>query len=57
VLRWEWRQGSTLYFVWAQNRFGYQPTARLVGFGDLADSFSAQGDFLAVKLSYWIPVN
>lgn len=57
VLRWEWRQGSTLYLVWAQNRFGYQPTARLVGFGDLADSFGAQGDtFFAVKVSYWIPV-
>ena len=58
VLRWEWRQGSTLYLVWAQNRFGYQPTARLVGFGDLADSFGAQGDnFFALKVSYWIPVN
>jgi hypothetical protein len=57
VLRWEWRQGSTLYLVWAQNRFGYQPTARLVGFGDLADSFGARGDnFFAVKVSYWIPV-
>jgi nuclear transport factor 2 (NTF2) superfamily protein len=58
VLRWEWRKGSTLYLVWAQNRFGYQPTARLVGFGDLADSFGAQGDnFFALKVSYWIPVN
>jgi len=57
VLRWEWRQGSTLYLVWAQNRFGYQPTARLVGFGDLADSFGVQGDnFFALKVSYWIPV-
>jgi hypothetical protein len=58
VLRWEWRPGSTIYLVWAQNRFGYQPTARLVGFGDLADSFGARGDnFFAVKVSYWIPVN
>jgi hypothetical protein len=58
VLRWEWRPGSTLYLVWAQNRFGFQPTARLVGFGDLADSFGAQGDnFFAVKASYWIPVH
>ena len=58
VLRWEWRPGSTLYLVWAQNKFGYQPTARLVGFGDLADSFGARGDnFFAVKVSYWIPVN
>src|SRR2546428_8794986 len=58
VLRWEWRPGSTLYVVWAQNRFGYQPTARLVGFGDFADSFGARGDnFFSVKVSYWIPVN
>ncbi len=58
VLRWEWRPGSTLYLVWAQNRFGYQPTARLVGFGDLVDSFVARGDnFFAVKVSYWIPVH
>ena len=35
-----------------------QPTARLVGFRDLTDSFGAQGDnFFAVKVSYWIPVN
>ncbi len=58
VLRWEWRPGSTLYLVWAQSKFGFEPTARLVGFGDLADSFSARGDnFFAVKVSYWIPVN
>ena len=58
VLRWEWKPGSTLYLVWAQNRFGYQPTARLVGFGNLADSFGARGDnFFAVKVSYWIPVD
>ena len=58
VLRWEWRPGSTLYLVWAQNKFGYQPTARLVGFGDLADSFGARGDnFFAVKVSYWIPID
>src|SRR5207245_11068623 len=36
VMRWEWRRGSTLYLVWAQNRFGFQPIARLVGFRDLA---------------------
>ncbi len=58
VLRWEWRAGSTLYLVWAQHRFSRVPTARLVGFGDLTDSFGARGDnFLAVKVSYWIPVN
>lgn len=57
VLRWEWRQGSTLYLVWAQNREADDQRGRLIGFRDLADSFSAQGDnFLALKISYWIPV-
>ena len=58
VLRWEWRPGSTLFLVWAQNRSGFDTRGRLVGFKELGDSFSAQGDnFLAVKVSYWIPVN
>jgi hypothetical protein len=58
VLRWEWRPGSTLFLVWAQSRSGFQPTSRLVGFGDLTDSFGARGDnFFALKVSYWIPVN
>jgi hypothetical protein len=58
VLRWEWRQGSTLYVVWAQNRSASDSRGRLVGFRELGDAFGAQGDnFLAVKVSYWIPVN
>jgi hypothetical protein len=57
VLRWEWRPGSTIYLVWAQSRGGFTPRGRLVGFRELLDSFGAQGDnFLAVKISYWIPV-
>ncbi len=58
VLRWEWRPGSTLYLVWAQDRFGFDPSGRLVGFRDLGDAFRAQGDnFFAVKVSDWSPVN
>ncbi|HYT64377.1 MAG TPA: DUF5916 domain-containing protein [Gemmatimonadales bacterium] len=57
VLRWEWRPGSTLYVVWAQNRDGSRATDHGVGFGDLMNSFRARGDnFFAVKVSYWIPV-
>jgi len=57
VLRWEWRPGSTLYVVWAQNRDGSRAADRGVGFGDLMNSFRARGDnFFAVKVSYWIPV-
>ena len=58
VLRWEWRPGSTLYVVWQQSRQSFNQSGRLVGFRDLWDSFGAQGDnFLAVKISYWIPAN
>ena len=58
VLRWEWRPGSTLFLVWAQNRQGFDQRGRLVGFRELWDSFGASGDnFLAVKISYWIPVH
>ncbi len=56
VLRWEWRPGSTLFFVWQQNRAGYDPIGNRVGPSNLFDAVSAQGDnFLAVKLTYWIP--
>jgi hypothetical protein len=58
VLRWEWRPGSTLYVVWAQDRGNSQSLIRGVGFRDLVNSFGARGDnFFAVKVSYWIPVN
>jgi hypothetical protein len=58
VLRWEWRPGSTLFLVWAQDRQAGDQRGRLVGFRQLWDSFGARGNnFLAVKISYWIPVN
>jgi hypothetical protein len=58
VLRWEWRPGSTLFLVWAQNRAADDQRGKLVGFRELWDSFGARGDnFLAVKISYWIPVH
>lgn len=58
VLRWEWRPGSTLYLVWQANREAEDDRGEHVGFGDLWDSLGASGDnVLAVKVSYWIPVN
>jgi hypothetical protein len=57
VLRWEWRPGSTLFVVWQQNRSGFAATGRAVGLGDLADTFGpAPDNFLALKVTYWIPV-
>jgi hypothetical protein len=58
VLRWEWRPGSSLYLVWQQSRGTGDTRGRLVGPRDLWESLRATGDnFLAVKVSYWIPVN
>ena len=55
-LRWEWRPGSTAYIVWQQD--GY--AERIPGSvrpGDLFGAFGANADqFLALKVSYWLPV-
>ncbi len=57
VLRWEWRPGSTLFLVWQQNRADSGDPARPARLGSFFDSFTAEGDnFLAVKVSYWLPV-
>ena len=58
VLRWEWRRGSTLYFIWQKNRADAAPTGRSVRASDLWDAFTAPGqDVLAVKATYWLPVD
>lgn len=56
VLRWEWRPGSTLYVVWQQDRYAEDAVGRAVDLGDLGRTLDPAGDnFLAVKLTYWIP--
>ncbi len=55
VLRWEYRPGSTLYFVWTQQRSGYDP----VGSFDFASARSAiLGDrptnVFQIKATYWL---
>ena len=58
VLRWEWRRGSTLFLVWQQDRSSEEEQGDFVTPGSLFDSLSAGGDnFLALKVSYWLPVN
>jgi hypothetical protein len=62
VFRWEYRPGSTLYFVWTHSRSsyderGYHPGGDFDGdlrLGALFDN-EAENIFL-VKFSYWIPV-
>jgi hypothetical protein len=56
VMRWEWRPGSTLFLVWQQNRSAFAPIGRRVGVSSLGDALSTEGDnFLAIKITYWIP--
>ena len=56
VLRWEWRPGSTAYFVWQQNRADQRSVGSLVGPGNLYDALRSSGDnVFAVKLNYWLP--
>ena len=56
VLRWEWRPGSTAYLVWQQDGFADDDPGD-VGPGALLDAFGARRDhFLALKVSYWLPV-
>jgi hypothetical protein len=57
VLRWEWRLGSTLYVVWQQDRSGDRAWAPARP-RHLLDALDTRGaNFLALKLSYWLPVD
>ncbi|MDH5714950.1 MAG: carbohydrate binding family 9 domain-containing protein [Candidatus Aminicenantes bacterium] len=53
VLRWEYLPGSTLYFVWTQNRAGYANPGDFNFSRDIGDVFSAPGDnIFLIKISY-----
>ncbi len=57
VLRWEWRPGSTLYFVWQQDRYTSEPIGDRVGPVDILRSLGASGsNYFVVKTSFWLPV-
>jgi len=57
VLRWEFARGSTAYLVWQRNRGTERELGRQVRFASLGDAFAAEGsDYVALKISYWIPV-
>jgi len=55
VLRWEYRPGSTLFFVWTQQRSGYDPVGDL-DFGRARTAIFDQRpmNVFQVKLTYWI---
>ncbi len=53
VLRWEYLPGSSLYFVWTQNRADYANPGDFRFGRDLGDLFSARGDnVFMVKLTH-----
>ena len=57
VMRWEWVPGSTLFVVWQQNRRAADAFGDPARTRDLLRTTRASGDnFLAVKVSYWLPV-
>lgn len=58
VVRWEFRPGSTLFFVWQQDRSNEQAVGRALEPAALGSSFTAPGSHtFAVKLSWWLPVD
>jgi len=57
VMRWEWTPGSTFFLVWQQNRRTAEAFGDPARATDLFRTTRASGDnFLAVKVSYWLPV-
>lgn len=54
VARWEYKTGSTIYFVWTHNRTGYEEIYEPSLFESLKGmrKLSAQNAFM-IKLSYW----
>ena len=55
VLRWEYKPASTLFFVWQQQRSGFDQTGEFAFQRDAGAIFRAQPtNVFLVKLSYWI---
>jgi hypothetical protein len=55
VLRWEYRPGSTLFFVWTQSRSHQAPTGSMDLSRDLDALLQAPSDnIFLLKISYWL---
>ncbi|MGZ5454470.1 MAG: DUF5916 domain-containing protein, partial [Candidatus Aminicenantales bacterium] len=53
VLRWEYRPGSMLYFVWTQRREDYSDPGDFELWRDMGDIFRAPGEnIFMIKFSY-----
>jgi hypothetical protein len=55
VLRWEYRPGSTLFFVWQQERSAEERNGQFALGRDAADLFAAPGRHVfVIKATYWL---
>jgi hypothetical protein len=55
VLRWEYRPGSALFFVWQQRRSGFEPVPGFSPGRDLGGIFRERPEnVFAIKASYWL---
>jgi hypothetical protein len=55
VLRWEYRPGSALFFVWQQERSGFEPIGDFSASRDIGDIFKTQPtNVFLIKATYWL---
>ncbi len=57
VLRWEYKAGSTVYFVWSQDRTAFEPLGSFSfndGYNQLFRQFPK--NIFIVKVNYWLPL-
>ena len=55
VLRWEYRPGSALFFVWQQERSGFTPIGDFRASRDLSDIFkTTPTNVFLIKATYWL---
>jgi len=55
VLRWEYRPGSALFFVWQQSRFGSIPSGQFDFSRDFGELWKVQPEnVFVVKATWWI---
>ena len=55
VVRWEYRPGSALFFVWQQQRSGFEPIGDFSAGRDVGEIFrSVPTNVFLVKATYWI---
>jgi hypothetical protein len=55
VVRWEYRPGSALFFVWQQERSGFEPIGDFRASRDLGDIFDTMPtNVFLIKATYWL---